>query len=664
MADIIGVLDIPFELVDGKLVFNIPEDASDADLRADFTLANREVDQIKEKPELSKKLIDRLTVLQGYKKAIRDIVFARKSAKDLLAEDVTLDEPAPVVEPAAATTPPSPAAEVEPAAPAAPAPAAAADDENPAEEVDFVIEADGTVVDKQGNRYTRIASADDKARQIDADSLAAISASLTPAKAKVSPLLATEPTDEQVNKKMAERAPLMAALGGFNQGQDRAGERIEASQAAHLLHRSAHQQTNSPSTQYLFRQDRLAPLQASLGIERIAGGVPINQAALDLQTQHVDAILAAFCGPGELTRDIAVNVNTNRPVAAAQAAATPPVAIGLGTHEFFRAMSLADIYAHYAANPSAPEGIGMWNATDQALVDPDDPTTWKGYFTLPACPCTVQVSAYFLWRALRVTVEDQMSRPQYIDNITTLMEAILARTAESAMLDTYDAWSFQRTVPNTPGYGALAQLMWGIENVMAWATSTARIDRTGYSLIVPEALVNAARLDAYFAGENPADVMNRVNDAGGGNVVVTQDWGLEGNPMVPMPVQPTPDDAAADNGTAIPLIPTVFTIRLVPLEDFVWGSTGVVDYGINTSPDLRRQNAALFFGEQAEIMYKNGGRPSFSLTLEDVVSNGARADRVAPFTRSDQAADDSIPSLVKATLAADQFVSNCAEPAS
>ncbi len=186
----------------------------------------------------------------------------------------------------------------------------------------------------------------------------------------------------------------------------------------------------------------------------------------------------------------------------------------------------------------------------------------------------------------------------------------------------------------------------------------------GYSLIVPEALINAARIDAFFAGEDPAQVVARLQEMSGGRLVITQDWGLEGNPMTPMGIQPTPDDADDADGTAIPLLPTVFTVRLVPLDDFVWGSTGVVDYGINTSPDLRRQNAALFFGEQAEIMYKSGGRPSFSLTLEDVQTNGARADKVAPFTRSDQAPDNTLPSLMKATIAADQFSSNCVEPAS
>ena len=656
--DIIGKLPIPYELVNGKPVFGIKDSTSDVDLRADFTLANREKAEIRAKygDTLPADMVERYGILQGYQKAIRETIVARMEARQMLTEDVDLPEDAPAAKTEVAEKVELPKDEPKPEP-------AAKKDEDEIVVPDFVIENDGTIVDAQGNRYSRIASLDEKAKALSAEELEVLSASIQP-KPAVSPLMAQEPSDAAIEKKVAERAPLLAALGGFNQGQDRAGERIEVAQAAHLLHRSASQRVNQPTSAYLFRQDRLAPLQASLGIERVAGGAPINQAVIDLQTKHVDALLAAFCGPGELVRDQAVNVNTDRPVAAAQAAATPPVAIGLGTHEFFRGMSLADIYAHYAANPAAPEGVGMWNATDQAGVDEADPATWKSYFTLPACPCTVQVSAYFLWRALRVTIEDQMSRPQYIDNITTLMEAILARTAEAAMLETYDAWSFNRTVPNTPGYGAMAQLYWAVENVLAWATSGTRTTRTGYALIVPEALINAARIDAFFAGEDPGAVVARLQEMSGGRLVITQDWGLEGNPMTPMGIQPTPDDPDASDGTAIPLLPTVFTVRLVPLEDFVWGSTGVVDYGINTSPDLRRQNAALFFGEQAEIMYKSGGRPSFSLTLEDVQTNGARADKVTPFTRGDQAPDNTLPSLMKATIAADQFSSNCVEPAS
>lgn len=656
--DIIGKLPIPYELVNGKPVFGIKDSTSDVDLRADFTLANREKAEIRAKygDTLPADMVERYGILQGYQKAIRETIVARMEARQMLTEDVDLPEDAPAAKTEVVEKVELPKDEPKPEP-------AAKKDEDEIVVPDFVIENDGTIVDAQGNRYSRIASLDEKAKALSAEELEVLSASIQP-KPVVSPLMAQEPSDAAIEKKVAERAPLLAALGGFNQGQDRAGERIEVAQAAHLLHRSASQRVNQPTSAYLFRQDRLAPLQASLGIERVAGGAPINQAVIDLQTKHVDALLAAFCGPGELVRDQAVNVNTDRPVAAAQAAATPPVAIGLGTHEFFRAMSLADIYAHYAANPAAPEGIGMWNATDQAGVDESDPTTWKSYFTLPACPCTVQVSAYFLWRALRVTIEDQMSRPQYIDNITTLMEAILARTAEAAMLETYDAWSFNRTVPNTPGYGAMAQLYWAVENVLAWATSGTRTTRTGYALIVPEALINAARIDAFFAGEDPGQVVARLQEMSGGRLVITQDWGLEGNPMTPMGIQPTPDDPDDSDGSAIPLLPTVFTVRLVPLDDFVWGSTGVVDYGINTSPDLRRQNAALFFGEQAEIMYKSGGRPSFSLTLEGVQTNGARADKVAPFTRGAQAPDNTLPSLMKATIAADQFSSNCVEPAS
>lgn len=646
--DIIGKLVIAYTKAGDAFTFNIDETASETDLRAEFALANREVEAIKDKyasGDFPAEMVERIAVLQGYKKAIREIIVARVDAKALLAEDVELPDTAPAA-PAAAEDKPAPA----------PAPA-----EKPEVLVpEFVIDGD-VIVDADGNRYSRVAeSMDAKAAAVDSKQLEAMAASLRPQASGATALFKPAQTDEEVDREVSAKAPLLAALGGFNSGQDAAGNEISATQAGHLLRQAAG--SRQDIRQYIARRDRFAPLQASLGLERIAGNNPVDRFVAEQQAKHADALLAAFCGPGELNRDQRVAVSTARPIAQALGQANAPIAIGLGIHEFFRAIGLADLHAHYTANPSAAKGIGQWNATDQAAVDTSDPATWKGCFTLPDCPGTVQVSAYFLWRCLRVTVEDQMSRPQYIDNITMLMEAMLARSAESALLATMDAWSFQRTVPNTPGMGAMAQLYWAVEQVMAWATSGSRIARSSYSLIVPEFLINMARIDAFFAGEDPGQVMTKMTEAAGGRLVVTPDWGAEGNAMLPMPVQPTPDAAASGNGTAIPLLPTSAVIRLVPLEDFVWGQTGVVDYGIETSPDLRRQNAALWFGEMAEIMYKNGGRPSFTLTLQNIVPNGARA---ANFVDADGlfaaggggAYNNTLPNLLKSGLAAAQYSS-------
>ena len=73
------------------------------------------------------------------------------------------------------------------------------------------------------------------------------------------------------------------------------------------------------------------------------------------------------------------------------------------------------------------------------------------------------------------------------------------------------------------------------------------------------------------------------------------------------------------------------------------------------------QNAALYFGEMAEIAYKNGGRPSFTLTLEDIVPNGARArnfmDTGGLFADSNTAYNNTLPDFLKAGLPEAQFSS-------
>lgn len=663
MKDIIGKLPIPhIKDESGALSFKIDTAAPEVELRAEFGLADREVKAIREEwadGEYPADMLDRIRLLQGYKKAIREIVVARAEAKAAAEEDVDLPDPA--VAKAAVKAEAKPEPDPEPTAPApAPAVAVVEDPDAAPAKPDFVIDGD-TVIDKDGNRYSLISeeSIADKARQVDAKELEVINASLKPPTGR-NALLASVASDDTVNAQMAAEAPLLAGMGSLAGGQFSAGEEITAARAGHQILEAA--KNRASARQYLFRRDRFAPLQASLGLDRVGGSASspgVDRAVAEMQARHSEALLAAFCGPGELNRDQRVAVNSARPVATAIAQASGPVAIGLGIHEFFRALSLADLHQHYSDNPSAPAGLGQWNAADQAAVDTTDPSTWKHCFTLPDCPTTVQVSAYFLWRCLRVTIEDQMSRPQYVQNITTLMEAMLARSAETALLATIDAWSFNRTVPNTPGMGVLAQIFWAIEHVMAWATSGLRIDRSAYSLIIPEFLVNAARIDAFFAGEDMGAVDRMMMEAAGGRLVITPDWGTEGNPMPAIGLQPTPDAAAAGDGTDIPLLPSTAVIRLVPLEDFVWGQTGVVDYGIETSPDLRRQNAALYFGEMAEIAYKNGGRPSFTLTLEDIVPNGARArnfvDNTGLFADSNTAYNNTLPDFFKAGLPEAQF---------
>lgn len=637
--NIIGVLPIPHHVDDtGRPVFDIDPNTSGADLDADFTLAHREVEAIKAEYGLDvpANLIDRLELLQGYKRALRDLAERKLRARQLLAEDVSLP-----VEPAAAVS-----ETVVPDEVITPAVVEALDN--------FRVEGD-EITDGHGNRYRRVAPVVEQAAAVSADELAAMAASVRPA-APVHPVLAVERTDAQVEAAVAAKAPLVAALGAFSSGQERSGDEMSAAQAAQLLHSQASRHVLSGGRTYLFRRDHLAPLTASLGVERLAGNQPVDQRVVARQAEHADALIAAFCGPAELNRDQRVIANTNRPIAQALAQANPPVAIGIGAHEFFRAVGLADLYAHYTANPSASRGLGIWTRTNQAAIDTANPATWKGVFTLPNCPSTVTVTAYFLWRALRVSIEDQMSRPQYVDNMTTLMEAMLARTAEGALLQTFDAWSFQRTVPNVPGYGALQQMVWGINHAIEWAASGARINRQEYDLIVPSAALTALRLDAIFAGEDPASVERTLLNEIGGRIVVTSDFGAEGNPMLPMPVQPHPDAPHGGNGTALPPMPNTWTIRLLPISDFSWGSTGVVDYGLETSPELRRQNAAMYFGESAEICYKTGARPSFTLTFEGVVANGARADRVAPFTTPNNgAANNSLANLVPAGLVSSHF---------
>jgi hypothetical protein len=164
-----------------------------------------------------------------------------------------------------------------------------------------------------------------------------------------------------------------------------------------------------------------------------------------------------------------------------------------------------------------------------------------------------------------------------------------------------------------------------------------------YTAIVPEDILSTIALDMYLAGENggqaEALVRSMFSAMGVSNMVVTPDWGCEGQLLPDFAdevVEPCGDtcadplvctDFAFGAGTPVEKVATKARIRLVDTSNYRYGQTGIVDYALRRSPELMQQNCAIWQGETAEVLVKTCERRDFVLDITGLCPTGQRVER-------------------------------------
>lgn len=362
-----------------------------------------------------------------------------------------------------------------------------------------------------------------------------------------------------------------------------------------------------------------------------------------------EALFADFCGVPAIDRQRVepCGVRTDEPIIGAM---RTPVPIGNGKISFYQ-----DIYDITMLGGTLPQ---LWFEADQNLVDPDDRSTWKGCATLPDCNNQVEVTAYMLPSCLRVCLEDEISRPEVIEQANLIMRVLQARLAESYRLDIIDAYTgvnghIYNADFSSTGYGAALEFHNQLCRVVIGLAEFGRKDISTFDVIVPAHFVKLLWLDEVNAGANRQTLdgivqwMEReVAAAGLRNLVITPDFGsAEGATFGALAPGGSPGQAAGDPfaqpvptygvGTSVdgtPALPTSATIRITDLQEFQPGLNTAVAYELRRSPDLLRQNCAEFFGESAHMLYKKGCAETFRLDITNICVNGARPDAVTPFT--------------------------------
>lgn len=320
------------------------------------------------------------------------------------------------------------------------------------------------------------------------------------------------------------------------------------------------------------------------------------------------AMTAAICDPLDIIREIPDYVSQDDPFASI----FPSRPISRLGFQFSQAIALS------AVSDGVQAG---WDDADQASVDPDDSSTWKPVFDIVCeSPCTVRADAASAGARFDVTTE--MSSPERIRDVMSKLTAARIRARTLQMLGKVDALSLQWT--RTGDYSLFPDTVYAVNDVLARTTYPERLNIEDYTLVLPwgfglylvtdiqgKEFLNSADFEA-----GKAEVIAELQRILGVDVVELRDNTGSNGGFAALPAVATP---AALNDT-----PCVWDLRLLHTPSGLYGSTGLVDTGILSSPDLARMNKRQWFQEEFALLTKHGSPPWSKITLTSAAS-GSRA---------------------------------------
>lgn len=327
---------------------------------------------------------------------------------------------------------------------------------------------------------------------------------------------------------------------------------------------------------------------------------------------ETDALIAAICEPLDILRDIPDQFNTSEPVRD-MFPSRPASRLGF---QFTRSVGLADLAG----------AVALWDEEDQAAVDPDDPDTWKPCL-LVDCPTPEDIKAEAVVACLLWDITHEMSNPENIANLMNALRALRARTKEGRILQRIDALASRYTFAGE--YGAVPTVIEAVNTALAMATFANREEDSTYDVILPPGLVHLLRIDLAargFEGFSITDALAYVRDrVDVGNVVMSLDASLGGEPSLPFPTINPPGDPAE----VLPTLSDTYRVRVVDPGAAIYSETGQINVGTQTDTSLLRQNRTQFFTEEFLFLAKQGPAPWFAIDV-DLCGNGARAGWIEP----------------------------------
>lgn len=478
-----------------------------------------------------------------------------------------------------------------------------------AESVRAEIEAEDALPEVEGLVLASATPAPPSAAQI------ASARGVQPASAQQSPT----PTRQR------PRAALTANIGGDNA---QIGQHITDADLAEMLDRTKHSAARTivaalpaytemgPNADVGMILGQGSPEQNSAMMREIRETWAAGQRAVR-DGQPLDARTAAICEPLDIRREIPDAFNTNEPIRGIFPN-SPATRLGF---QYFRSVGLADVSG----------AVNVWTETLQGDVDPDTSSTWKPCLEID-CPSAQSIKAEAIVACLLWDLTMEMSNPENLANLRNALNALRARIKEGKILQRIDANSSHYT--HDGDYGAVPTLIEALNTAMAIGGFVNRLEDETYTAILPPGAVAVLLIDLVsrgFEGFGVTDALGYVRDrvAGVGQVVMSLDASLSGEPSLPFPALNPVGDAA----DPLPSLNDTYRVRLLDPSAAIYSETGQLNMGTTADSQLLRQNKTQFFQEEFLLLAKQGPQPWFAIDV-DLCANGARAGWVTPTTCS------------------------------
>lgn len=341
--------------------------------------------------------------------------------------------------------------------------------------------------------------------------------------------------------------------------------------------------------------------------ELIQEAVEAHQARRAVRMGKPVAQTAAICDPLDIIRDIPDYVSQADPLSAI----FPSRPISRLGFNFTPAITLGAV--------SAGTQYG-WDDADQALVNPTNQATWKPCYDV-SCGSPCEVTAVASTACMTFDVTTEMSSPERVRDIMSKLTALRIRNRTIGLLDIMDGLSIQWT--RTGDYSLLPDTIYAVNKALAAMTYPERLDYEDYTLVLPHGFDKFLASDVhgqtfvnsedYNAGADQI-VRNLATILGVDTVVLRDETDTTWDAALPAVATPT----------ALNDAPCVWPLRLIHTPSAIYGSTGLIDTGIQSDPQLARQNKRQWFQEEFSLLSKHGSPPWAKITLTSAAS-GSRA---------------------------------------
>lgn len=322
-------------------------------------------------------------------------------------------------------------------------------------------------------------------------------------------------------------------------------------------------------------------------------------------------VTAALCDPLEIIREIPDCGVDNRPF-----------------RDVFTQLPMAR--GGFTYTPGIDVDAQIWTEADQAGVDPNDPDTWKNC-SLIACSPSETVKAVEAVGCITFDDTTEWSNPELVAQAWNRSRVKMARASEVQLLRDFDAQALAAGGALSETALADYAMQAATKEALALALNAilyeVRETAEDYQIVLPYGL--ARLIAANESGQehggcvSETDVLNCIGDVTGSQAVSLLDASGQGPDVAPLALNP-------GNVSVLSAAASIRRIRLVPVSSMFVGVTGVEDYGVERSPELRRQNRAQMFAKEYFALGRPGCAIPAYIDIDALCVRGGRLGQVTP----------------------------------